>query len=100
MADDDKDALMAIHGRQLALEGMLIQTIWKWAETQPHPPTALASWMRPIEEQFQAMQSDPGNHPVAMTAALETVRGICLELEATLQRAALLRATPGGSGRA
>lgn len=100
MADDGTDALMAMQGRMLAIEGMLIQTIWKWAETQPHPPTALASWMRPIEEQFRAMQNDPGNHPAAMTAAVETVQGICLELEATLQRAALLRATPAGSGKA
>lgn len=85
-----------LFGRQFALEAMLTQLIWAWAKEQPHPPTALAGYLRPVEEgmaKLAASQPTPGD---AMRAAQETVRGIALELERTLQEAALRRASATG----
>jgi hypothetical protein len=95
---DDTDAQMAIQGRLWALEAMIAQAVWRWTMTQPHPPTALASWLRPIEEALATMQRDPGNHPAAMASAAETVKGTALLLERTLHEEALRRAEPSGSG--
>ncbi len=83
-------------GRQFALEAMLTHLIWSWAKEQPHPPTALAGYLRPVEEgmaRFAASQS-PENGSIR--AAQEAVRDIAKELEKTLQEASLRRA--GGTG--
>ena len=100
MTASDTDEQMAVHGRLLAMEAMIVQTVWSWAMSQPHPPTALARWLRPLEEQFAEMARDPGNHPAAMQAAQETVQGIGLLLEQTLHEDALRRAGPESSGHA
>ncbi len=96
---DAEAAQMAMNGKVFALEAMLVQTVWALAMSQPHPPTVLSKWLRPLEEQIAKMQADPGNHPVAMETARETIQGVGQLLERTLHEEALRRATPEGSGR-
>ena len=85
-----------LFGRQFALESMLTHLIWSWAKDQPHPPTALAGYLRPIEQGMAALAANQSSGNVSMQAARETVRQIGLELERTLQKAALHRADDQG----
>lgn len=88
-----------LFGRQFAMEAMITQLAWAWASSQPHPPTALASYLRPIEQSMQKLDEDPATRGPATAAARETVRQIALELERTLQKAALLRASSEGKAQ-
>ena len=92
-SDEDIEALF---GRQFALEAMLTHLIWAWTKDQPHPPSALAGFLRPIEEGMAAMKASQSPPSAAMTAAAETVHGIAVELERILQSAALRRADGEG----
>lgn len=85
-----------LFGRQFALEALVTQLAWSWAGSQPHPPTALAGFLRPVEDGMAKLAASQPSQSAATRAALETVRGIALELERTLQSAALRRA--GGEG--
>jgi hypothetical protein len=101
MTDEERDqAMLILNGRMIALEAMLIQTVWRWAESQPHAPLALVSWMRPLEEQLATLRNSPEIPPLTLEMALQTFQGVQGELEATLRRAALDRATPQNSGKA
>lgn len=101
MTDDERDqAMLILNGRMVALEAMLIQTVWRWAESQPHPPLALANWAGPLEQQLATLQSSPEIPPLTLSTALQTFQGVARELERTLHEAALSRATPADSGKA
>lgn len=94
MARSDEE-IEELFGRQYALESMLTHLIWAWAKDQPHPPSALANYLRPIEEGLAKTASQsPGS--AAIQAARATVREIGLELERTLQQQALLRTSGEG----
>jgi hypothetical protein len=95
----DFDQWAALQGRLLALESALTQLAFRWVLTQPHPPTALSGFLRPLEEDAANMSRDPENHPDAMEAMRLTIQGMGEALEAGLHKAALLRATPDNSGR-
>lgn len=84
-----------LFGRQFALETMLTHLIWSWAKDQPHPPSALGNYLRPIEAGVDRMAASQSPESVSMQAA--RVREIAKELERTLQQAALHRAS--GKGR-
>jgi hypothetical protein len=85
-----EEELEHLFGQAFALEAMLTHLIWAWAKEQPHPPTALSTYLRPIEESMAELgRGQHGN--LAMKAAEETVRGIALELERTLHEEALRR---------
>jgi hypothetical protein len=92
-----KEAVEELLGRQFAVEAMLTHLISKWMLSQPHPPTALGEYLRPLEEGMAKMASHP-NADRSVKAAQTTVREIALELERTLHKEALLRA--GSSGQA
>jgi hypothetical protein len=94
------DHWMILQGQITALEAAVTQLAFRWGISQPHPPTALSDFLRPLEEDAKKMSADPGNHPVAMQAMSETIRGIAEALEAGLHQAALLRTTSENSGRA
>lgn len=86
-----------MRGQALALEMMVTQLAWEWAMSQPHPPTALSQWMRPIEEAIDAMTADTGNDQCAMQSARETVKGVFRLLEERLHVESLRRAKPKGA---
>lgn len=96
MKNEDKteqNAWMELQGRFLAMEAMMSHLIWRWALDKEHPPTALATYLRPLEEKAAAMAADPANDAVAMKAAQNTIRGIAESLEHALHEEALRRAT-------
>ncbi|RYC10144.1 hypothetical protein [Ciceribacter ferrooxidans] len=82
-------------GQQFAAEALLTQLIWKWALGQSHPPTELAAFFRPVEEQMQALERA---HPTRrMKAARARTREIAEELGRLLHHEALRRT--GGQGQ-
>jgi len=97
MSRSDEE-IEALFGRQYALESMLTHLIWSWAKEQPHPPSALSEYLRPIEQGMAALAANQSPESAAMQAARMTVREIALELEQTLQKAALHRAGAKGPG--
>jgi len=82
---------MELQGRLFAMETMISHLVWRWALDQEHPPTALATYLRPLEEKAAAMAGDPENDQAAMQAAVETIRGIGESLEHALHEEALRR---------
>lgn len=95
MSRSDEEIEMLI-GRQFALEAMLTQLIWKWASSQPHPPTALSEYLRPVEDGMAQLAASSPDGSIAMSASRSTVRMIAEELERTLHREALNRASGKG----
>lgn len=83
-------------GRQFALEAMLTHLIWSWAKEQPHPPSALAGYLRPIEEGMERFAASHSPDNASMRAARQAVRDIAKELERTLHEAALRRSSDKG----
>lgn len=84
----------ALQGRLMVLEAFAAQSAWMWAYTQPHPPTALAMLLRPIEEGLQAARHDPGHNAELFEAAWSTYRDIALRIEELLHQGALFHAPP------
>lgn len=74
----------------------MVQLTWMWALDRPHPPTALADFLRPLEQGFQAMAEKPGNHPVQMQAANIFVKNMAETLERLLHAEALRRTETEG----
>jgi hypothetical protein len=89
-----EEEIEELFGRQFAVEAMLTH-VWAWAKAQPHPPSALAGYLRPLEEGMDQM-ANQSPRSAAMQAAQATVRQIAEELERTLHRQVVLRA--GGEG--
>lgn len=90
----------ALQGRLLAYELFLTQLAFRWGITQPHPPTAIADLLRPIEQFAAAMQHDPANDPAAMTMLQSTVRNMAGVIESGLHAEALRLATAKSPGQA
>lgn len=87
----NEERLARLEGHQFALEALLAGLVWVRVADQPHPPTALSHYLRPVEEQMAAMLASQSPPSAAMQAAHQQVREFAEELERTLQRQALLR---------
>lgn len=92
----DEERLARLEGHGFALEALLARLVWMWTVDQPHPPTALSRYLRPIEEQMDALLASQSPPSAAMLSAHQQVREFAEEMERTLQREALNRA--GGEG--
>jgi hypothetical protein len=93
----DEERIARLEGHSFALEALLARLVWVWTLDQPHPPTALARYLRPVEEQMAVMLASQSPPTAAMQAAHQQVREFAQELERTLQREALNRASGEGS---
>lgn len=85
-----------MRGHLFVLESMLVHLVWAWARGQDHPPSALANYLRPIEEGMAAMAANPDLRSAAMRHARDALSEIAAELEATLHREVLRRTEAGG----
>lgn len=97
----EADELWAhLQGRLFAMELMLSHLIWSWALDHGHPPTALATYFQWLEERAAADAADPANHPAAMRAMQDTIRGMAETAERRLHEQILQNTNPSSRGKA
>lgn len=86
-----------IQGILLAHETLLTHLIWRFAMGQPHPPTALSAYLRPIEEKMAHLLHSQSIPQGIADAAHATTQQIARQLEKTLHVESLRRAKPKGT---